>query len=58
MTNFDTIALFGQRFKNYRKALHISQQQLHKKTGVSLFTISSLRMAKGRVSQSLTYSLS
>jgi toxin-antitoxin system, antitoxin component, xre family len=48
MTNFDTIALFGQRFKNYRKALHISQQQLHKKTGVSLFTISSFENGKGQ----------
>ena len=48
MTNFDTIALLGQRFKAYRKALHISQQQLHKKTGVSLFTISSFENGKGQ----------
>ena len=48
MTNFDTIALLGQRFKVYRKVLHISQQQLHKKTGVSLFTISSFENGKGQ----------
>ena len=48
MTNFDTISLFGQRYKLYRKALHISQRQLHKKTGVSLFTISSFENGKGQ----------
>ena len=48
MTNFDTIALFGQRFKNNRKALQISKHQLHKKTGVSLFTISSFENGKGQ----------
>ncbi len=48
MTNFDTIAMLGQRFKSYRKALHMSQQQLHKKTGVSLFTISNFENGKGQ----------
>lgn len=48
MANFDTIALFGQRFKTYRKALHVSQRQLHEKTGVSLFTISSFENGKGQ----------
>ena len=48
MTNFDTIALLGQRFKAYRKALHISQKKLHNKTGVSLFTISSFENGKGQ----------
>jgi len=48
MTNFDTIALFGHRFRTYRKALHISQQHLHEKTGVSLFTISSFENGKGQ----------
>ncbi len=48
MTNFDIIALLGQRFRTYRKALHISQQQLHEKTGVSLFTISSFENGKGQ----------
>lgn len=48
MTNFDIIALLGQRFRTYRKALHISQRQLHEKTGVSLFTISSLENGKGQ----------
>ena len=48
MTNFDTIALLGQRFKAYRKALRISQKQLHNKTGVSLFTISSFENGKGQ----------
>lgn len=48
MNNFDTIALLGLRFRTYRKALHISQQQLHEKTGVSLFTISSFENGKGQ----------
>ena len=48
MTNFDTIALLGQRFKAYRKALHMSQKQLHNKTGVSLFTISSFENGNGQ----------
>ena len=48
MTNFNTIALLGQRFKAYRKALRISQKQLHNKTGVSLFTISSFENGKGQ----------
>ena len=48
MTNFDTIALLGQRFRTYRKSLHISQRQLHEKTGVSLFTISSFENGKGQ----------
>ena len=60
MTNFDTIALLGQRFRTYRKALHISQQQLHEKTGVSLFTISSFENGKGQglsLSHLLSHSL-
>lgn len=48
MTNFDIIALLGKRFRTYRKALHISQRQLHEKTGVSLFTISSFENGKGQ----------
>lgn len=48
MTNFDTIALLGKRFKTYRKALHISQRQLHEKTGVSMFTISNFENGKGQ----------
>jgi len=48
MTNFDSIATLGQRFKAYRKALHVSQMQLHNKTGVSLFTISSFENGKGQ----------
>lgn len=48
MTNFDTIALLGRKFKTYRKAIHMSQQQLHKKTGVSLFTISSFENGNGQ----------
>lgn len=48
MTNYDTIAMLGQRFKTYRKALHISQRQLHEKTGVSLFTISGFENGKGQ----------
>lgn len=57
MTNFDTIALLGQRFKIYRKALHVSQRQLHEKTGVSLFTISSFENGNGQ-GMSLSHLLS
>ncbi len=38
-TVFDKIVVLGQRFKEYRKALGVSQLDLHKKTGVALWRI-------------------
>ena len=44
---FDKIVVLGQRFKEYRKALGVSQRDLHKKTGVALSTISLFENGKG-----------
>lgn len=45
---YDVIADTGKRFRNYRRALKISQYQLHVKTGVSMFTISNFENGKGQ----------
>lgn len=47
-TAFDIIVTLGSRFKNYRKALGISQQYIHRKTGVALSTISLFENGKGQ----------
>lgn len=44
---FDKIVVLGKRFKEYRKALGVSQRDLHKKTGVALSTISLFENGKG-----------
>ena len=46
-TIFDKIVALGLRFKEYRKALGLSQQDLHRKTGVALSTISLFENGKG-----------
>ena len=46
-TIFDKIVVLGQRFKEYRKALGVSQRELHRKTGVALSTISLFENGKG-----------
>ena len=46
-TVFDKIIELGLRFKEYRKALGISQRDLHIKTGVALSTISLFENGKG-----------
>ena len=46
-TVFDKIVVLGIRFKEYRKALGVSQMDLHKKTGVALSTISLFENGKG-----------
>lgn len=46
-TVFDKIVELGLRFKEYRKALGISQRDLHIKTGVALSTISLFENGKG-----------
>lgn len=45
---FDIIVTLGSRFKKYRKALGISQQEIHLKTGVALSTISLFENGKGQ----------
>lgn len=44
---FEKIVVLGLRFKEYRKALGLSQRDLHKKTGVALSTISLFENGKG-----------
>ena len=46
-TIFDKIVKLGLRFKEYRKALGVSQRELHRKTGVALSTISLFENGKG-----------
>ena len=45
---FDKTVALGQRFREYRKALGISQQDVHRKTGVALSTISLFENGKGQ----------
>ena len=47
-TVFDMIVTLGMRFKEYRKALGLSQQDIHRKTGVALSTISLFENGKGQ----------
>ena len=47
-TVFDTIVALGMRFKEYRRALGLSQQDIHRKTGVALSTISLFENGKGQ----------
>ena len=47
-TVFNIIVELGLRFKGYRKALGISQQDIHRKTGVALSTISLFENGKGQ----------
>ena len=46
-TVFDKIVKLGLRFKEYRKALGVSQRDLHRRTGVALSTISLFENGKG-----------
>ncbi len=45
---YESIASVGKAFARYRKALNISQQRLHVKTGISIFTISQFENGKGQ----------
>ena len=47
-TVFDRVVALGVRFKEYRKALGLSQQDIHRKTGVALSTISLFENGKGQ----------
>jgi transcriptional regulator with XRE-family HTH domain len=47
-TAFEKIISLGQRYKSYRKVLGISQQVIHRKTGVAMSTISLFENGKGQ----------
>lgn len=47
-TGFDFIAALGVRYKAYRRALGVSQQHIHQKTGVALSTISLFENGRGQ----------
>ena len=46
-TPYESIISLGEAFAKYRKSLKISQQHLHEKTGISIFTISQFENGKG-----------
>lgn len=46
-TPYESIISLGEAFAKYRKSLKISQQSLHKKTGISIFTISRFENGEG-----------
>ena len=48
LTAYETIALMGSRFKQYRRALGMSQKRLHEITGVAMSTISLFENGKGQ----------
>ena len=48
LTPYESIASLGASFAKYRKSLKISQQRLHEKTGISIFTISQFENGKGQ----------
>ena len=46
-TPYESIVSLGEAFAKYRKSLKISQQRLHERTGISIFTISQFENGKG-----------
>ena len=46
-TPYESIISLGEAFAKYRKSLKISQQRLHERTGISIFTISQFENGKG-----------
>ena len=48
LTPYESIASLGASFARYRKSLKVSQQRLHEKTGISIFTISQFENGKGQ----------
>ncbi len=47
-TTYDKIVSLGLRYKQYRKALGISQREVHVKSGVAMSTISLFENGKGQ----------
>ena len=48
LTAFERIVLLGRHYKEYRKAIGLSQQDVHRKTGIALSTISLFENGKGQ----------
>ena len=48
ITPFETIVSLGEAFSKYRRSVKISQQHLHQKMGISIFTISQFENGKGQ----------
>ncbi|MDE5611884.1 MAG: helix-turn-helix domain-containing protein [Odoribacter sp.] len=46
-TPYESIVSLGETFAKYRRSLRISQQRLHEKTGISIFTISQFENGRG-----------
>lgn len=44
----EIISILGERFRNYRKALGVSQGYIHLKTGIAVSTISLFENGKGQ----------
>jgi len=47
-TAFEKIISLGQRYRGFRKAIGLSQQDIHRKTGVAMSTISLFENGKGQ----------
>lgn len=47
-SSFDRIAELGRRFKEYRRAVGLTQHDIHHTTGVALSTISLFENGKGQ----------
>ena len=48
VTTYEKIVALGLRYKKYRKAVGISQQEIHRKSGVAMSTISLFENGKGQ----------
>lgn len=44
----EIISILGEKYKDYRKALGISQRDIHLKTGIAISTISLFENGKGQ----------
>ena len=48
ITTFDKIVSLGNLYKAYRKAIGLSQEDIHRKTGVAMSTVSLFENGKGQ----------
>lgn len=44
----EIVSILGEKYKDYRKALGISQRDIHLKTGIAISTISLFENGKGQ----------
>lgn len=47
-SNYEFASALGNAFKEYRKAIKVSQKKIHELTGISIFTISAFENGKGQ----------